>query len=364
MSELTYPYAEHPKAGTTQELYPGVRWLTMPMGGGSLNHINLYLLEDDAGWWVVDTGLNLAEVAGLWDDIFTKELGGKPVVAVLCTHFHPDHIGQARMISDRFQVPLYMTHGEYYQARAFFGNGPGSDSNAWQSDLYYRRSGMPVEQLNALRESWKQRRGDGMTMPLMPEGYVRLRHGDTLKIGKLRWRIVVGSGHSPEHACLLCNEASLLLSGDQILPVITSNVSVHASEPEANPMKDWMDSIDRLLELPDDLFVLPAHNLPFYGVRTRLRDLIEHHEERLHLIEEQCRTPTSAYDLLPVLFQRKLDPRQSMMAMGEAIAHAHLLLHRNQLERSLNEDGCYRFRTIARDRGRNEADFAAEALHE
>lgn len=346
MSELIYPYAEHPAAGTTRELHPGVRWLTMPMGGGSLNHINLYLLEDTDGWWVVDTGLSLEEVAGLWDDIFRTELGGKPVKAVLCTHFHPDHIGQARMISDRFQVPLYMTHGEYYQARAFAGNGPGSDSNAWQSEQFYRRAGMSDEVLTGLRNAWSQRRNDGMQMPRMPEGYVRLREGDELRIGKLRWRVVVGSGHSPEHACLLCGEAGLLLSGDQILPVITSNVSVHASEPEANPLKEWMDSLDRLLDLPEDLLVLPAHNLPFYGVRTRLRELLDHHEERMDLITEHCREPRSAFDLLPVLFKRKLDPRQSMMAMGEAIAHAHLLMHRNRLTRTLSAEGCYHYRSV------------------
>ena len=157
MSDLEYPYADHPAAGTTREIHPGVRWLTMPMGGGSLNHINLYLLEDTDGWWVVDTGLSLDEVASLWDQVFQSELGGKPVKAVLCTHFHPDHIGQARMISDRFRVPLYMTHGEYYQARAFAGNGPGSDSNAWQSEQFYRRAGMSTEVLAGLRQAYESR---------------------------------------------------------------------------------------------------------------------------------------------------------------------------------------------------------------
>ncbi|MEM6709479.1 MAG: MBL fold metallo-hydrolase, partial [Pseudomonadota bacterium] len=184
MSTLSYPYDDHPPPGTTREIVPGVRWLTMPMGGGSLNHINLYLLEDVDGWWVVDTGLNLEEVTALWDEIFRTELGGKPVIAVLCTHFHPDHIGQARRISDRFRVPLYMTHGEYYQARAFSGSGPGSDSNAWQSERFFRRAGMADETLTALRDGWKARaknpKSDAMVIPPMPEGYVRLRDGDEL----------------------------------------------------------------------------------------------------------------------------------------------------------------------------------------
>lgn len=354
ISKLRYPIDTHPEPGTTRELAPGVRWLTMPMGG-SLNHINLYLLEDDKGWWIVDTGLNLPDTQGHWETIIEHELGGKPVIAVLCTHFHPDHIGQARYLTDRFQCPLYMTHAEYYQARAFFGSGPGSGADSrtgWASRKFYREAGMSDAFLDELKRQWESRSADAMVMPSMPDGYTRLRDGMTLTIGGREWRIVVGSGHSPEHACLLCPELKVLLSGDQILPIITSNVSVHASEPNANPMKDWMESHDRLLDLPEDLFVLPAHNLPFYGVRSRLRDLIAHHEDRMLAIEEACTTPQTSKDLLPVLFNRKLDPRQMMMALGEAIAHVHLLLHRNRLDRTMHEDGAWRFRSIAPDLAR------------
>lgn len=353
-SELKYPFDAHPDPGTTVEIAPGVRWLTMPMGG-SLNHINLYLLEDDGGWYVVDTGLNLPQTSELWQSIFASELGGKLVCGVICTHFHPDHIGQARMITDQFQCPLYMTHAEYYQARAFFSGSPGSTADSrtgWLSQTFYQQAGMPAEYLETLRKMWEDRSADTMVMPQMPDGYRRLRDGDILDIGGRNWRIVVGSGHSPEHACLLCDELDLMISGDQILPIITSNVSVHPSEPLANPLKDWMESHDRLLSLPEETFVLPAHNLPFYGIRPRLRDLISHHEDRMLAIEEHCTQPRTAKDLLPVLFARKLDPRQMMMALGEAIAHVHLLLHRNRLHQVLHEDGCYRYTAIAPDLAR------------
>ena len=161
--------------------------------------------------------------------------------------------------------------------------------------------------------------------------------------------MVVGSGHSPEHACLYCDALKIMISGDQILPVITSNVSVFPNEPEANPLKAWMESHDRFLETPDDTFVLPAHNLPFKGIRRRLRDLIGHHEDRMLAIEEHCVEPAVAKALLPVLFARKLDARQMMMALGEAIAHLHLLMHKNRIERTLHEDGIYRFRSIDPD---------------
>ena len=350
MSELNYPYEQHPAPGTTVEVADGVRWLTMPMGG-SLTHINLYLLEDHDGWWVVDTGLSLAETTELWHEIFKNELGGKPVKAVICTHFHPDHIGQARMITDHFRCPLYMTHAEYYQARAFSGGGPSSHSS-WLGQDFYVRAGMPTSYLENLAKMWQQRSADAMTMPEMPAGFNRLRNGDTLTIGAHDWRIAVGSGHSPEHACLYCAALGILISGDQILPIITSNVSVHPTEPEANPLRDWMESHEKFLATPDSTLVLPAHNLPFYGVRARLRELISHHEDRMLAIEEHCLEPAMAKDLLPVLFARELDARQMMMALGEAIAHLHLLMLRNRIERQLHEDGHYRFLSIDPDLAR------------
>ncbi|MBX3707556.1 MAG: MBL fold metallo-hydrolase [Pseudomonadales bacterium] len=351
MNQLTYPYADHPAPGTTREIAPGVRWLTMPMGG-SLNHINLYLLADRAGWWVVDTGLALTQTSELWSRIFDRELDGKPVIGVICTHMHPDHVGQSKMITDTFQCPLYMTRAEYYQARAFSAGGSGPHNAGWMGREFYLRAGMPGDYLDELRLQWQRRSSDGMGMPEMPAGYRRLEHGDVLSIGGHDWRIVTGSGHSPEHACLYCAALGIFISGDQILPVITSNVSVHPTEPEANPLKDWMQSLDGLLELPSDVLVLPAHNLPFYGVRERLRALMAHHEDRMLAIEEHCVEPALARDLLPVLFARRLDPRQMMMALGEAIAHLHLLMHRNRIERSLHEDGHYRFRSIDPDLAR------------
>ncbi|MDH3640962.1 MAG: MBL fold metallo-hydrolase [Gammaproteobacteria bacterium] len=345
--ELNYPWSAHPVPGTTQEVAPGVRWLMMPMGG-SLTHINLYLLEDTNGWWVIDTGLLLEETNELWHQIFAKELGGKPVIGVICTHMHPDHIGQSKMITDEFRCTLHMTRAEYYQARSFAGSGPSSH-HSWLGQEFYQRAGMPAGYLDEMRKSFEKRAAEGMHMPEMPSGYHRLQDNNVLTIGGHDWRVVVGSGHSPEHACLYCAALKVMISGDQILPIITSNVSVHPTEPEANPLMDWMESHDRFLHVPDDTLVLPAHNLPFYGVRERLRQLISHHEDRMLAIEEHCVEPAVAKDLLPVLFARELDPRQMMMALGEAIAHLHLLMHRNRIERTLHEDGCYRFRSIDPD---------------
>ena len=347
-SPLRYPYADHPAPGTTTEIVKGVHWLTMPMGG-SLTHINLYLLEDDDGFFVVDTGLPSREVKNLWFRIFDEVLRNKPVKGVICTHMHPDHIGQAGSITDHFRCPLYMTRAEYYQARSFTSGG-ASHYSSWIGEEFYLRYGMPADYLTQIAQMWKARQNpkketkETMMMPsTFPSGYHRVEDGDVLSIGGNDWEVVVGSGHSPEHACLHCRKLKIMLSGDQILPIITSNVSVHATEPEANPLKVWMESHDKFLETPHDTFVLPAHNLPFLGVRERLHELIEHHEDRMLAIEKYCSEPRTAKSLLPVLFERELDPRQTMMALGEAIAHCKLLLYRNRLERTLHKDGAYRF---------------------
>ena len=352
-SDLTYPHKSHPNAGETLEVIPGVHWLTMPMGG-SLNHINLYLLEDHDGWFVVDTGLATKETRQYWEQIFASNLKKKPIKGVICTHMHPDHIGQAGMITEKFRVPLYMTGSEYYQARSMFAGFTNYAS--WLSSEFYQRAGMEVSFLEKMNSSWRARMPQTMkamqetrsSTPVFPTGFHRIVEGDVFSIGEHDWQVIVGSGHSPEHACLYCKTLKTLISGDQILPIITSNVSVHPSEPDANPLKNWMDSHDKFLDLAPDTFVLPAHNLPFYGVRERLRELINHHEDRMLDVEEHCVEPQPANALLPVLFKRKLDARQTMMALGEAIAHCHLLMHRNRLERNL-VDGVYKFTSIDPD---------------
>ena len=361
MEALDYPWPDAPAPGETMEVAPGVRWLRMPMPG-SLNHINLYLLEGSAGWTIVDTGLGDDATRSHWRALFDGILDGAPIERIIVTHMHPDHVGQAGWLSEQSRAPLYMTRAEYYQARTFAGSTPTSSN--WESEEFYRAAGLTAAELEALQVRMSSSGGYGSMVTPMPMSYRRLREGDTLTLAGHDWRVVIGSGHSPEHACLYCRALGILIAGDQILPVITSNVSVHPNEPEANPLKDWMESHDRLLELPDETLVLPAHNLPFRGLRKRLRALIAHHEDRMLALEEHCETPSTARDLLPVLFRRKLDERQLTMALGEGIAHLHLLMHRDRIERTTDENGVWRFRSIDPDlarRRRTEHDAPGDA---
>lgn len=338
-SDLTFPFAQPPAPGMTVGVADGIKWLRMPLPM-ALDHINLYLVDAGDGWVIVDAGLRGSETRELWERIFASELDGKPVVGVLSTHMHPDHVGQAGWLCERWQVPFYMTHGEYFCGRVFSAS---MDEAAWDTSRYYERSGLPTALMDEMRE---RRKGFGQLVERMPNSFNRLSDGDVLCWGERNWRVCVGEGHSPEHACLHDARGGVLLSGDQIIASITSNVSVMPTEPEGDPLSRWLASLTKFMSLPADTLVLPAHGLPFYGVRERLKQLIDHHEDHLDAIEEACLEPQSAYELLPVLFHRELDGSQMTLALGEALAHVQLLLRRGSLQREVGADGVYRYRTV------------------
>jgi glyoxylase-like metal-dependent hydrolase (beta-lactamase superfamily II) len=180
-------------------------------------------------------------------------------------------------------------------------------------------------------------------VPSFAQRYRRLLGGAELEIGSRRWRLITGYGHCPEHISLYCEALGVLISGDMLLPRITTNVSVQAYEPEGNPLALFLDSTARMLSLPADTLVLPSHGLPFRGARERASQLAEHHRLRLAELEAACDAPRSAADLVPVLFRRELDGHQMFFAMGESMAHLHYLLAQGRLLRLPPQDGVLRY---------------------
>jgi len=337
--QLQYPFDTIPAPGEFLEVRPGVRWVRMPMPM-ALDHINLYLLEDDDGWWAVDTGMRGESTRRNWESVLASPaLGGKPVKAVVCTHCHPDHIGQAGWLSEQWHARLYMTGAEYFMGRVFCS--PLNEGPLWEALDFYARAGAPQEFLDRMG---KGGRGFSSMAEPMPRSFHRLVDGDALRIGGHRWEVVTGRGHSPEHLCLLDRDRGLFLSGDQVIPIITSNVSVMAIEPEANPLADWLDSHRRFLDrVPDDVLVLPAHNTPFRGLHARLRHLIWHHEDHLRALEGACIEARTAVELLPVIFKRPLGVEQFSLAIGELLAHLHQLMADGRLVRQAGDDGLDRY---------------------
>jgi len=338
---LQFPHAAAPAAGTSLEVAPGLRWLRMPLPF-ALDHINLWLLQDGDGWTIVDCGIATDHTKGLWEQIFATPLGEQrqPLQAqrVLVTHCHPDHAGLAHWLCQRFGARLWMSQAEYLTAHAIREGVAGyTPSNLL---AMYRRNGLAGEALEKMAVRGNRYR---QAVPEFPQNYRRIMDGDEIGIGGRRWRVIMGYGHAPEHAALYSAELGVLISGDMVLPKISTNISVWSVDPDGNPLRQFLDSLKRYAQLPVDTLVLPSHGLPFRGLRERVEQLEEHHLRRFEELHEVCSQPLSAFEVIPTLFQRELDTHQLFFAMGEAMAHLHYLYYQGALKRETDADGVIRY---------------------
>ena len=354
--QLDYPHGDTlPALGTTIEVAPGVRWLRMVLPF-QLDHINLWLLRDEQegpdgpghpvqGWTIVDCGIANDKTRAAWETIFANELQGLPVLRVIVTHMHPDHIGLAHWLTERWtngphECRMWISATDYGVARMACSGiaAIGGEATA----RFMASHGLTDE---ASQTSIKARTNYYADMvPQLPASFRRLQEGDTLQIGGRAWRCHAGFGHAPEHIALHCAELNTLISGDMVLPRISTNVSVHEIEPESNPLMEYLDSIKRMKALPAGTRVLPSHGRPFFGLHTRIDQLVAHHDERFAEVMAACaESPQHAADLLMVLFKRQLDLHQTTFAMGESVAHLHALWLEGKLVRRLDADGIYRF---------------------
>jgi len=335
---LDHPWTEPPAPAETIDVAPGIRWLRMPLPF-ALNHINLWLLDDGPGVAIVDTGVGLPDTRALWERVFAERLGGRPVTRVVVTHFHPDHIGNAGWLTERWGVDLWCPQGEYLSAR--LASRATSPEDFAPRLAHFRRNGADADALGRLSQRGNHYPG---LVPSVPGEYRAIREADVLPIGGRNFRVLTVLGHAPEHACLFSAEDSVLISGDQVLPKITTNVSVWAEQPWANPLRLYLDSLDRFRPMPADTLVLPSHGLPFRGLHERIAMLRDHHAARLAETLDALREPRSAAEVVPVLFRRQLDTHQLSFAMGEALAHLHFLEADGRAARVVGEDGVHRFR--------------------
>lgn len=340
-SVLMYPLTAEPQTGdgSAVAVAPGVLWLRMPLFA-ALPWINVWAIADGDGWSIVDTGIKSADTIDAWHTAFSRTLAGAPVKRVVVTHMHPDHCGLAGWIAERFKTRLWMSRLEYLSCRlmaADTGRCAPADAVA-----FYRAAGWDEESL----ERYKTKFGSfGEMIYPLPASYRRLADGDVLRLGAHEWSVVVGSGHSPEHACLYCPDLKLLISGDQVLPRISSNVSVYPTEPDGNPLDDWLNSLaDIKQRIPDDVLVLPAHNSPFKGLHARIDELIKSHRDSLARLESVLTKPQRAVDVFGALFARAIKAGVLGMATGEAVAHLNYLWHSGRASRELGGDGIWRWR--------------------
>ena len=335
---LDYPFGEEtPAVGETMEVAPGVFWVRMPLPF-SLQWINLWLIDDGAkGWTIVDTGMPLDDTKAAWRKIFDERLGGRPVWRVIVTHMHPDHIGNAGWLSRKFpDSEFWISRLEYVTCRMLVAD-TGREAPA-AGTVFYRQAGWSEEQIQTYESRFG---GFGRGVSRLPDAYHRLEDGQSVELAGQTWQVITGHGHSPEHSCLFCPALNVLISGDQLLPRISSNVSVFPTEPEANPLRDWIESCEKLkAALPEDILVLPAHNEPFRGALPRLDHLIKGHGVALKRLKQRLgQAPRRVVDVFPAIFGRQIGDDVLSMATGEALAHLNYLITQGEAQRQLDADG-------------------------
>jgi glyoxylase-like metal-dependent hydrolase (beta-lactamase superfamily II) len=325
---LILPFPEPPSPGAAIEVAPGILWLRFALPF-RLDHVNVYLLEDGAGWTILDTGIGDAATEAAWSAALDGVLGGRPVLRIIATHFHPDHAGMAGWLCERTGAPLLMSQSEYLTSLLLQLRPDQLESEPHVG--FYRDHGLSAEVTASLLAGGHRYL---RMMTGLPRTFGRLVAGDTLRIGGRDWSVLTAGGHAPEQVMLHCAADRLLLAADQIMVRISPNISVQAMDPEGDPLGLYIRSLDRLKATIDPgTLVLPGHHQPFIGLHARADELLAHHAARCAAIEEACRTAgRTAADLVPVVFGRTIDdPHQMGFAFSEALAHVNFLVRQGAL---------------------------------
>jgi len=352
MNKIHYPLGDQqPEVGALLEVAPGVNWIKMRLPF-ALNHINLWLIRDQFqgkdGWTIVDCGITNEETMGHWETIFAEHLQGLPVVRVMVTHMHPDHIGLAAWLCERWNAPLWISMTDFMMARWLSsregGAAVGAVAGGGGSADHFQRHGLSneadLEKIRARHDYYSN------MVPRVPQRFRRILDQEQIEIGGHSWQAISGFGHAPEHMSFYSKDQNVLISGDMVLPRISTNVSVFDVEPDADPLGLYLASLSKFEHLPTDTLVLPSHGLPFQGLHYRIGELRKHHVDRLNEAVEACSSgPKTAREVVPVLFRRELDIHQLTFAMGEAIAHLNHLWREGRLMRQISDDGILRFST-------------------
>ena len=317
------------------EVAEGILWFRLPMPI-ALDHINIYLLDDGDSWVLIDTGLGDTRSIEIWTNILRKYLSKRPIQKIIVTHFHPDHVGLAGWLIERTDAEFWMTQIEWLSARQAYLTIDSAASDTMCA--FYKKANLKLDLIEIYDDIGNDYRS--MVTPIPPE-YDRIEHSTSFKIGDRIWKPVFGSGHSPDHVSFYCEKDRIMLGGDMLLPRITPIIAVWWQEPNADPLKGYIEFLKNLGSVGSDALILPAHNRPYKELQTRVADLISHHNERLEITYEACKNENSAEAIMQELFTRKLDPFQTRFAIGETIAHINNLIKKGTLKRRLDDDGVY-----------------------
>jgi len=334
---IRYPWPAPPPEGEATEVAPGVLWMRLPLPM-ALDHVNIYALEDAGGWTVVDTGIHSRRSTAIWEVLLAGPLAGKPVRRVIVTHHHPDHVGMAGWLMARFDADLWTTRTAWLMARMLILDT--EERPTPQALEFWRSAGMEAEIYDARKDSRPFNFSDSCA-PL-PVGYTRLQEGGTIDAAGRTWDVRIGNGHAPEHLTLWSRDCNLVIAGDQILPSISPNLGVYPTEPEADPVADWLEACGRLAaHARADHLVLGGHKLPFTGLPLRMRQLIQNHHGALSRLEAHLEAPRTAVECFAPLFKRRIDAGTYGLALVEAVAHLNHLHKLGRITRRRRADGAW-----------------------
>ena len=338
VARIAFPQPEPPVPGTLREVAPGILWLRLPLPF-LLDHVNVYLIEDDGGWAALDTGLGDEVCKAAWDAAFAGPLHGQRLTRVICTHYHPDHMGLVGWLTRRFSCPLSVSRTEFLTTKVL------ENTIFAASPHFYAERGLSADIGAAVADTGHSYL---RLMTGIPSQFDRLRAGQVLKVGGRDFRIFTGGGHSPEQAMLYNEADKIFISADQVLTRISPNVSVASMEPDADPLGEYLSSLAELrAAIPGDVLVLPGHHVPFTGLHARIGELQEHHAMRCDMIADAARqAPRTASDLVPVLFKRKMDAHQTGFAFGETVAHVNYMIAQGRVTETRDQDGILRIRAV------------------
>ena len=343
---MKFPYINPPESGQAIEIATDILWMRLPLPM-ALDHVNVYAIREKTkindGWTLIDTGFDTKNTRSIWEKLLKGPLLGLPIIRVIITHHHPDHIGLAGWFKSKFNSEIWASRTTWLFARMMTLDR--TEKHSAETLNFYKLAGMDKDIFS--RRSKEAPFNFSDVVAPIPLGYKRLQQNEVIQIGRRHWNIHMGNGHSPEHSTLWSTDDNIVIAGDQILPSISPNLGVYATEPEADPVGEWLEACERLsLEANDKQLVLPGHKLPFYGLPNRLRQLIENHYEALERLLNFLTIPKTATQCFEPLFKRTITEGEYGLALAESIGHLNHLLAKNKISREKTAEGVWLWKKI------------------
>ncbi len=316
------------------EIYPGIHWLKLPITveQSNLTHVNVYLIKGTKGYLLVDSGWNTDESFTTFHNYLLKHgLSFLDIKQILITHVHPDHYGMAGRIKQLSGAEIMMHHIEKDFIRPRYIN---MNELLALTDKALTANGASAKEMEVLRDASLGL--ENFVVPTLPD--TTLHDGEIIKTGLFTFRVIWTPGHSSGHLCLYEPEKKIFLSGDHILPKITPNVGLHPQSIE-NPLGRYIESLQQIKKL-DIKLMLPGHDQPFKNVKTRINEIIKHHNQRnLEILKTLELGAQTAYKIAQEISWgnnntwKNLPPFHKRMAVFETLAHLEMMAAEERVDK-------------------------------